>query len=81
MGNTLINAITFKNIFGKLGGAVSTAFMLGDDNLFASNCLMSESEIIDSYKEFGLDVKVVIREGPYESKFLQSYLCPVKIDG
>lgn len=49
---------------------VSTAFMLGDDNLFGSDELMDKKWIIDRYKEYGLDVKVVIKEGPYQSKFL-----------
>lgn len=40
MGNTLINAVTFNNVFKDT--KVSTAFMLGDDNLFMSNHDMSE---------------------------------------
>jgi len=35
LGNTIINAVTFRSLFGK--DEVSTAFMLGDDNLFMSN--------------------------------------------
>lgn len=35
MGNTLINAVTFKHVFK--GIETSKAFMLGDDNLFMSN--------------------------------------------
>lgn len=77
LGNTIINAVTFRALFDK--DKVSTAFMLGDDNLFMSNDYIPPNLIKDLYKEYGLDVKVEIKEGPYLSKFLQCYLAPVKI--
>ena len=68
MGNTLINAVTFNNVFKDT--KVSTAFMLGDDNLFMSNHDMDENDIIRKYLEYGLVVKVVKRTNVYKSKFL-----------
>lgn len=54
--------------------------MLGDDNLFASDTLFTEDAIKTKYREYGLDVKVVVKEGnPYRSKFLQCYLVPVSV--
>ena len=44
--------------------------MLGDDNLFASNIDFSEEQIIQSYKNLGLNVTVVKHTTPYTSKFL-----------
>lgn len=68
LGNTIINAVTFRALFDK--NKVSTAFMLGDDNLFMSNDYIAPNLIKELYKEYGLDVKVEIKEGPYQSKFL-----------
>lgn len=68
LGNTIINAVTFRALFDK--GKVSTAFMLGDDNLFMSNDYIPPNLIKELYKDYGLDVKVEIKEGPYQSKFL-----------
>jgi hypothetical protein len=48
IGNTIINALTFYNIFNE--DPTSYAFMLGDDNLFASNKLYSQEDIIGKYK-------------------------------
>lgn len=39
--------------------------MLGDDNLFASNIDYDENWIISQYEKYGLQVKVVKRQGPY----------------
>ena len=55
--------------------------MLGDDNLFMSNVDFDENMIIEKYRQYGLVVKVVKRENIYQSKFLQSYLLPVTING
>jgi hypothetical protein len=48
LGNTLLNAITFHMI-EMFKGKVSIAFMLGDDNLFASNTYFSKESIIAAY--------------------------------
>lgn len=44
LGNTIINAVTYNNIFNR--DQNSTAFMLGDDNLFASDRDYDEKWII-----------------------------------
>lgn len=48
LGNTIINAVTYNNIFNREDN--SMAFMLGDDNLFASNIDYDENWIIEQYK-------------------------------
>lgn len=45
LGNTIINAVTYNNIFDKENNSI--AFMLGDDNLFASNINYDENWIIE----------------------------------
>lgn len=45
LGNTIINCVAFNSI-PMFKNNTSTAFMLGDDNLFASNVDFREEEII-----------------------------------
>lgn len=68
LGNTLVNAIVFRTVFR--GQPVSTAFMLGDDNLFGSNKFYSKEDIIEKYATFGLVVKVEVHTNILNSKFL-----------
>lgn len=70
IGNTIINALTFYNIFKRGSFVVSKAFMLGDDNLFASNVRFDKDYIISEYRKYGLDVKVNVVTSQYEAKFL-----------
>lgn len=71
IGNTFINAITYLIVKDSLfANKTSTAFMLGDDNIFGSNRLISKENIKNAYKALGLDVKVVVHGQMITSKFL-----------
>lgn len=48
----------------------SYAFMLGDDNLFASNRYYDPEDIIRQYLDYGLKVKVNVHTQIINSKFL-----------
>lgn len=48
----------------------SDAVVLGDDNLFCTNELPNEQEIIDTMTQCGLKVKVKVHITYYPSKFL-----------
>lgn len=81
LGNTLINALCFNFLFVKTmpdpvfyahhKQRISTAFMLGDDNLFGLDGPKPDvNNIIKQYATLGLEVKVILHDDLFKTTFL-----------